>query len=396
MKPRLSISCTTPTFLLLATASRAVLVAPGSPCSTGCGNVLESTSADDVVCDTGAYTSSAVGQLFQGCVECEMGSGYGRGDETDVKSMLYNLRYALSYCLFGYPGNSQLGSTPCITSKACGPFREATLYGNLSTRYKGYDYCERWPISKGGDVDYKACAECLQAAENPYLANFVVALEAGCEQKPVPGVGLGTTGNIFSHDPVSVTAPSPTATLNPAWFDHGSLGLGGKVGIAVGCLAFVLILAGCAVVVNGRRRRRDYLRRLEARYGPSSSKTGEKEPASAGGRAWDDTPSSQQPLRPWDDRHLSPCSTQYNSPVSPSNTHLSLSALGIVHQPEGKGKEKEETIEMQQQQQQQQQHHFDHRIAPQSAEAPVLGHPGFGRSVDGPPRQYEADAKRTG
>ncbi|KAF4585759.1 centromere/microtubule binding protein cbf5-like protein [Ophiocordyceps camponoti-floridani] len=358
---------------LLQPAS-AILATPGSPCSTGCGNVLGSTSADDVVCDTGAY-ADAVGQLFQGCVECEMGSGFG-GDGTDVGAMLYNLRFALSYCLFGYPANEQLASSPCITSKACGPFRDATIYGNLSSKRRGYEYCRLWPSSStGGDVDYRACAECLQVAQKPYLANFVTVLEAGCEQKPEPGIGVGISGSVFSHDWVNVSAPSPTATVNPAWFDQGQLGLGGKVGIAVGSLVAVLIVAGCVVVVN---------------VSPSSP-SGEKSKTAAKGRTsrpvtttWDDTPVSQQPLRPWDDRHASwasPYSSQYNSPVSAHDhspgAHLSLSALGIVQAGRREG---EEAYEMR-----------------GCGDAPVLAHPGFGRSADGPPRQYEpgvAEAKR--
>ena len=60
-------------------AAEAILVAPDSPCSTNCGNVLDSTSAGDLVCTPGQYTGgydNGAGTVFQGCVECELDSGY--------------------------------------------------------------------------------------------------------------------------------------------------------------------------------------------------------------------------------------------------------------------------------------------------------------------------------
>lgn len=65
----------------------AILVAPGSPCAANCGNVLDSTSPDDVVCPQKSF-SGATGQLFQGCVQCEMQSAYHKNNDSDVQSML--------------------------------------------------------------------------------------------------------------------------------------------------------------------------------------------------------------------------------------------------------------------------------------------------------------------
>lgn len=53
------------TLAVAAPAARALLVAPGSPCSASCGNVLDSTSPADVDC----ASSGAASQIFQGCVE---------------------------------------------------------------------------------------------------------------------------------------------------------------------------------------------------------------------------------------------------------------------------------------------------------------------------------------
>lgn len=60
-------------------AAEAILVAPDSPCSTNCGNVLDSTAPDDLVCTPGQYTggyNNNAGTVFQGCVQCELESGY--------------------------------------------------------------------------------------------------------------------------------------------------------------------------------------------------------------------------------------------------------------------------------------------------------------------------------
>jgi hypothetical protein len=73
-------------------AAEAILVAPNSPCSTNCGNVLDSTTSADVVCTPGQYTGgydNGAGAVFQGCVQCELGSGYAAEDNyTDTMAAL--------------------------------------------------------------------------------------------------------------------------------------------------------------------------------------------------------------------------------------------------------------------------------------------------------------------
>ena len=61
--------------LALASPALAILVAPDSPCAAKCGNVLDSTSAEDVPCDEGAYSSGA-GAVFKSCVDCQLKSTY--------------------------------------------------------------------------------------------------------------------------------------------------------------------------------------------------------------------------------------------------------------------------------------------------------------------------------
>lgn len=87
---------------LLATPALAILVTPGSPCASKCGNVLDRTSADDLVCDEDAYGSGA-GAVFKSCVECELGSSYvaesdefSNGKESDLQWVLCEFALFLS------------------------------------------------------------------------------------------------------------------------------------------------------------------------------------------------------------------------------------------------------------------------------------------------------------
>ena len=78
----------------LASPALAIFVADGSPCASKCGNVLDKTSTDDLVCDDGSYGSGA-GQVFKTCLECEIKSSYvtesdefKNGKETDLQWMI--------------------------------------------------------------------------------------------------------------------------------------------------------------------------------------------------------------------------------------------------------------------------------------------------------------------
>jgi len=242
------------------------------------------------------------------------------------------LRYAVSYCVFGFPENKDLENTPCRTSEACGPFQDAIRHGNLTTDdLDKYDYCATWPVT---DLEHvEACRTCLELDEQEYLANFVTTLQAGCEQQPADGVTVAIEGNVFSTETVTVADPSSQAKIDPAWFDDGPLNVGAKAGIAAAGVVVILSIAGCCIVWRGKRKRRAFLRNYEAKQGRSK---GWPSPIQTQGmKEVSDTPLSQRPLRAWDDspmsqqsvgefpgRYFSPYSSQYNSPVSASDAVL--------------------------------------------------------------------------
>lgn len=81
-------------------AAQAILVAPKSPCSSNCGNVLDSTSSADIVCIESQYNdgyNSGAGQIFQGCLKCELSSPFATGNNyTDSDAMLCMFAPSLS------------------------------------------------------------------------------------------------------------------------------------------------------------------------------------------------------------------------------------------------------------------------------------------------------------
>lgn len=247
-------------------------------------------------------------------------------------------------------------------------------------------------------------------------APVLTVLGAACEQQPIPGRTVGLEGNVFSNDVVNMTDEAPVPTLDPSYFDEGAFGLGAKVGVALGSLGFLLVLAGFAVVCLGKRRRRRYLRQMD---NPSEHK-GWAGQVAARGHQSGETPLSQRPLRGgWDDspmsaatekgnfpaKYFSPYSSQFNSPVSavdaptmqqwpefaPRERDIGLALGGESPRPEppspAKGKGRAwDGVEV-----------YGGEAGPSHhREPPVLGHPGYGRSSESLPRRYpltEEDAR---
>ncbi|KAI0150185.1 hypothetical protein GGR57DRAFT_473085 [Xylariaceae sp. FL1272] len=298
-----------------------MLVATNSPCEKSCGNVLDGLSADQVVCDDAAYSSSFSGQVFKSCVTCETTSTYlatdGNQTQSDLGSMLWNMRYAANQCIF-HSNDYQI----CSTSRACEPFKAALEYGNFSTSVLPYGYCSQW-----GDADFLTkCSNCLLASNSPILRNFISVLDGACTELVQPPNLISLDGgSIFSNSKVNVTESAATEAVHT----HNTVGpltYGALAGIVIGGVVVLLALVGCGVVINGKRHRKRYLRKREdqMRNWPTPQ---------AGGGDMFETPISQRPLRGggWGDspisaatadgsfpqgRYFSPYSSQYNSPVS--------------------------------------------------------------------------------
>jgi hypothetical protein len=104
--------------ILIIPVAQALLVVPSSPqCADLCGNALGSTSGSEMTCDDASYASSLGGATFKACLACELNSTYydSKTKQSDLDFAIYNFRYALSWCLFGFDNNTATSNTPCLT-----------------------------------------------------------------------------------------------------------------------------------------------------------------------------------------------------------------------------------------------------------------------------------------
>jgi hypothetical protein len=222
---------------------------------------------------------------------------------------------------------------------------------------------------------------------------------------------------MFSSDTVTVTTPTPTASITPSG-PSGPLSLGAIVGVAIGGAVFILALLGFCIVMNGKRKRRAYLRRREEQK--------KNWPGPGAGEMFE-TPTSQRPLRGWDEspvsvttdatypRYFSPYSSQYNSPVSAIDGHkyhqwpmAAAQNIGVALSPDGdqshhswndsKGKDKfqkdgdgyemTEGISSG--------GGLNPYMPPPPLQAPVLSHPGYGRHGPSPHASFTEEDFNSG
>lgn len=190
----------------------------------------------------------------------------------------------------------------------------------------------------------------------------------------------------------------------------GPLSTGALAGVVIAGVVVLLIILGCGVVLNGKRRRKNYLRRRE-----EQTKNWPSPPAAAGEMF--ETPLSQRPLRGgWGDspvsagttegtypypRYFSPYATQFDSPVSAVDSHGQMAwpvekaqNIGVALSPDHdnvespwsdrKGKERADAsvdgFELQEGVNSA--GGYGYQVPPPPTvpfEAPVLNHPGYGR-----------------
>lgn len=85
---------------------------------------------------------------------------------------LDNLRYAFDYCVFGFPNATDVESSPCVTSEACGRIEDALKDGIVEPAHaEPYGYCAvDNSIMTSGAVDN--CLSCVRAGSNlEYVSN---------------------------------------------------------------------------------------------------------------------------------------------------------------------------------------------------------------------------------
>ncbi|KAJ2904858.1 hypothetical protein MKZ38_007050 [Zalerion maritima] len=250
-------------FLALGQTASALQVTPNSPCSSACMDSIDLDASDptsstikggDITCLNDGYLTSSEGKKFKDCMECLQDSTYSQGSENDQMWFLYNLRYTFDYCVFAYPNASGVDLGPCATTTACGAL-EAGLTGDEldASEATAYGYCD----SEMTGEYYEPCLACVAADHTKsYLANFLIALSAGCIQKPATGEIVGLNDTIFADTEIAVVDAAYTG-------DDGSDSSGQRritpqmiIGIIIGIVALLAILVSCLFVRHRKRRTR--------------------------------------------------------------------------------------------------------------------------------------------
>ncbi|KAL0943975.1 uncharacterized protein CTRU02_201862 [Colletotrichum truncatum] len=250
----------------LLTAILSLEVTPGSDCAALClggpnGTTTDaatpSTNSSDIVCENDQYHSTGTGIKFKNCVSCLQKSQATKGAASDAAWFLYNIRYAVDVCLFDFPDAISRINSPCIINSACRPLKSALTAG-LTTpdAVTSYDYCTA-DNDRFSSSNWWSCVRCLQSSDSQsYLSNFLIALKAGCQQKPSGGNLLGLTGQLFSSSAVNITEPATNTTMpGDGGASSTTMTVGTIVGIAVGG-GLVFIGAICLFIVYCSRQRK--------------------------------------------------------------------------------------------------------------------------------------------
>ncbi|KAI0002305.1 hypothetical protein F4779DRAFT_135315 [Xylariaceae sp. FL0662B] len=269
----------------VAQRAAALQVTPDSPCASFCidSSGLDvsdpnssNTKNEDITCNDSEYSTRAAGQKFQSCVSCLQDSTFAQGKQNDQLWFLYNIRYTFDYCVFGFPNATDVASTPCSTSTACGELEDALKEGILDPGNPDYSYCAVDGGVMTSEVVSK-CLSCVAASDGQdYLANYLVALETGCKQQPPAGTLVGLNDTVFSKTMISAIDPAMETTAKG---NQTALSVPQIAGVAVGAIVIFLAIAGF-IFVRCRKRRNRRLR-LESANSTTRPKRSHHRPASS-------------------------------------------------------------------------------------------------------------------
>ncbi|MCJ1276317.1 hypothetical protein MMC21_004122 [Puttea exsequens] len=226
--------------LAINPTATALYVVPGSNCTPACSSALTAytTNGTNIACHDGDYNGTLVGEAFQDCVSCELSSQTldSWTAQTDLGWALFNMRYALDWCLFGYPGATNRSVFNQCTS-TCSKISKA-LQINILTPHASttYDYCQDPAFLPNVDK----CASCYKVIPNQLLlSNFLRVLAFGCQSQPKGTIPFPVkSSDVFTDHP-----PSNYSDLNSAPTQTYGLSPKARVAIAiiVPVIAFLLI-----------------------------------------------------------------------------------------------------------------------------------------------------------
>ncbi|ESZ99422.1 hypothetical protein SBOR_0184 [Sclerotinia borealis F-4128] len=262
-------------FSLVTHMALALMVTPDSPCMSLCSDGQNSDNIDgsEIVCQNSDFITTTAGQKLKSCLSClQLSTAAGNG-QNDQHCFMYNIRYTLASCLYGFSNATDTIATPCSTSKACGPLQLAIEDGNFITSNEtDYGYCSANynSILSSGTT---ACKSCLRSGDTEsYLSNFLTALQGGCHQQPPDGTIIGLNASVFSQHSITETSPGQSYnTTVPSTTHSKGLSKDSIIGISVG-LGILLLITLFIIYTLWRKsislnRRRVRHSSLDERYG---------------------------------------------------------------------------------------------------------------------------------
>ncbi|KAJ5175205.1 uncharacterized protein N7482_001082 [Penicillium canariense] len=249
----------------------------GSPCSDICNKESTNTTASEIVCLDTDFDKGK-GKTFEDCVTCLLKSSFvdRPSGETDVNWGLYNLRYAFTSCVFGYPATAANISTPCTVG--CQSIESAVVDDITIPSASNFDnWCSATGFADNVINDCEFCYNLTYQQVNPqvYMANFLESIRYNCHFST--GIGLAfdiAPSRIFTETllPSSMSLSTSTSTS----------GSGVNLGVVIGLpiMGFFIILcslgACCFFFIRWQRKRVGrgrYQDHLYARWNDTSIST---------------------------------------------------------------------------------------------------------------------------
>ncbi|KAI9931007.1 hypothetical protein ASPWEDRAFT_102057 [Aspergillus wentii DTO 134E9] len=248
----------TPVVLGLSTAA-------GSPCESVCHRETTNTTSSEIVCLDRQYNGTTKGNNFQSCVDCQLKSSYvdSTTQETDVQWGLYNLRYAFTSCVYGFPQQVANISSPCVVS--CDTLSPALNNNLLSPDESTFDTLCGSTAFADNVID--TCQFCYNLTTTQvYLANFLESIRYNCHIRNPTGTAFDISpGRIFTQS----LLPSTLAFQNSGSSGNTNLALV----IALPIMGFVILVGAsamcCFFFIRWRRRearRKRHSDHLHARW----------------------------------------------------------------------------------------------------------------------------------
>ncbi|KAJ5128794.1 hypothetical protein N7448_002507 [Penicillium atrosanguineum] len=232
----------------------------GSPCAEQCsksgGVILKHHRLRDY-----SHYNQTKGRDFEDCIKCELESTYvdRPSGETDVNWGLFNLRFAFTTCVFGYPAVITNQTSQCpVACAGIQPAVEVDLLDPSANNFQ--NWCKSTAFADNVVNTCEFCYNLTSEAVNPgttgaqvYLGNFLESIRYNCHYSTTIGSTFDISpSRIFTEVllPSSMSLSTPTAS---------SSGVNLGVVIALPILGFIIILIAlatcCFFFIRYRRKR---------------------------------------------------------------------------------------------------------------------------------------------